>query len=138
MSRVRKHEVYKWQLSAKLKTELEAAARDENASIDAILDRLVREWLADRIRSVSDDDQHGMRHSGLMEGPSRYRHGRPPATREDDAERQRQLRDAALKAAGTVSIGLGPYTNQRVREVMGQALEKKYRESQRRAPRRSR
>jgi hypothetical protein len=137
MSRASKREVYSWRLSAKLKAELEAAARDEKANIDTILDRLVREWLAKRVRIMSYDDEQGMRHSGLMERPSRYKRGRPPATGED-AERQRQLRDAALKAAGTVSIGLGPYTNQRVREVMGEALEKKYRESQRRAPRRSR
>ena len=104
-----KSEVYSWRLSPELKMRLEAAARDEKTSIGTILDRVVREWLAKRTPSE-----------------------------EEDAEQQRQLRKRAMKATGTASIGLGPYTNERVREVMGEQLEKKYRASQRRAPRRSR
>ena len=104
-----KSEVYSWRLTPELKKQLEAAARDEKTSIGAVLDRVVREWLAKR-----------------------------PLSGEDDAEQQRRLRERAMKAVGTVSIGLGPYTNERVREVMGEQLEKKHRASQRRAPRRSR
>ena len=111
MNKMSKREVYSWRLSTKLKTQLEAAARDEKASIDTILGRLVREWLAKRT---------------------------PSEEKEDDAEQQRRLREQALRAIGTASIGLGPYTNARVREVMGEQLEKKYRASQQRAPRRSR
>ena len=59
-------------------------------------------------------------------------------TREqEDAEQQRRLHERARKAMGAVSIGLGPYTNKRVRKVMGEHLDKKYRASQRRAPRRT-
>ena len=58
MSKVRTHEVYSWRLSTKLKTELEAAARDEKASVDTILDRLVREWLASTDRRGRADNQH--------------------------------------------------------------------------------
>jgi|SRR6476646_11410928 hypothetical protein len=109
MNKMSKSEVYSWRLTPELKMQLEAAARDEKASIGIILDRVVREWLAKR-----------------------------PLSEGDDAEQQRQLRERAMKAVGTVSIGLGPYTNERVREVMGEQLEKKHRASQRRAPRRSR
>ena len=49
----------------------------------------------------------------------------------------RRLHEQGRKAIGTVSIGMGPYTNQRVREVMGEHLEKKYRASLRRAPKRT-
>jgi len=109
MSKLSKSEVYSWRLTRELKIQLEAAARDEKTSIGTVLDRVVREWLAKRTFSE-----------------------------EDDAEQQRRLRERAMKAGGTVSIGLGPYTNARVREVMGEQLEKKHRASQRRAPRRSR
>lgn len=109
MNKMSKSEVYSWRLTPALKAELEAAARDEETSIGTILDRVVREWLARR-----------------------------PSSEEDDAEQQRQLRERAMKVVGTVSIGLGPYTNERVREVMGEQLEKKHRASQRRASRRSR
>lgn len=109
MNRMSKSEVYSWRLSTELKTKLEAAAKDEKTSIGTILDRAVREWLDARVPSD-----------------------------EDDAEQQRRLRERAMKAIGTASIGLGPYTNERVRQVMGEQLEKKHRASQRRAPRRSR
>lgn len=153
MSKVRTHEVYSWRLSAKLKTELEAAARDEKASVDAILSRIVRAWLATRIDAGDADTLTRGSAVGFSEGPNAYlpgagdarsrvrqrrSSGRRQSKVEDDAEQQQRLREQLLRAAGTVSIGLGPYTNERVREVMGEALEKKYRESQRRAPRRSR
>ncbi len=47
----------------------------------------------------------------------------------DDAEQQRRLHERARRAIGTVSIGGGSATNERVREVMGEILEKKYRAS---------
>jgi len=109
MNKLAKSEVYSWRLSTELKMQLEAAARDEKTSIGTILDPVVREWLAKR-----------------------------PSSKEDDAEQQRRLRERAMKAIGTASIGLGQYTSARVREVMGEQLEKKHRASQRRAPRRSR
>jgi predicted transcriptional regulator len=109
MNKMSKSEVYSWRLSSELKRRLEEVASAEKASIGAILERVMRDWL--RTREPSE---------------------------EEDAEQQRRLHERARKAIGTVSIGLGPYTNERVREVMGQNLEKKYRASQRRAPRRSR
>jgi hypothetical protein len=109
MSKIAKSKAYSWRPSPDLKKALEAAAKDEEAGIDAILDRLVREWLAKRT----------------------------PSEEEDDAEQQRRLRERLLKAAGTVSIGGPSATNAEVRKVMGEYLEAKYRASQRRAPRRS-
>ncbi len=46
MNKMSKTEVYSWRLSTELKTQLEAAARDEKTSVGAILERVVREWLA--------------------------------------------------------------------------------------------
>lgn len=109
MSKIGKSEVLSWRLSKELKARLEAAAKDEKASIDVILDRLVREWLAKR-----------------------------PSSEVEDAEQQRRLREQLLKAAGTVSVGGPSATNAEVRKVMGEYLEAKYRASQRRAPRRPR
>lgn len=115
MNKMSKREVYSWRLSPKLKTQLEAAAEDEKASVDTILERLVREWLAKRVPS----DEGAL-------------------SEKEDAEQQRRLRERLLKAAGTVSVGGPSATNAEVRKVMGEYLEAKYRASQRRAPRRSR
>ncbi len=110
MNKMSKSEVYSWRLSTDLKMRLEAAARDEKTSIGAVLERVVREWLAKRASSE-----------------------------EDDAEQQRRLRERAMKVIGTISVDLGgSATNERVREVMGEQLMKKYRASQRRAPKRAR
>jgi hypothetical protein len=111
MNKMSKSEIYSWRLSTRLKTELEAAAKAEKASIDTILDRLVRAWLAKRT---------------------------PSEEGEDDAGQQRRMRERLLKAVGTVSVGGPSATNAEVRKVMGEYLEAKYRASQRRAPRRPR
>jgi hypothetical protein len=108
MNKMTKSKVYSWRLSPALKADLEAAARAEKTNVGVVLERLVRNWLATR-----------------------------PLSEEEDAEHQRKLRARVLKAVGTVSVGGPSATNERVREVMGEFLEKKYRASQRRAPRRS-
>jgi ATP-dependent helicase YprA (DUF1998 family) len=115
VGKIGKGEVLSWRPSAKLKMQLEAAAKDEHASIDTILDRLVREWLAKR----------AMPKERVL-------------SEEEDAEEQRRMREQLLKAVGTVSIGGPAATNAEVRKVMGEYLEAKYRASQRRAPRRPR
>jgi hypothetical protein len=104
-----KSEVYSWRVSTRLKAQLEAAAREEKADVGAILERVVREWLAKRPR---------------------------PLTAEEDAEEQRRLHARARRAIGTVSIGGPSATNAEVRRVMGEILEAKHRASQKRAPRR--
>jgi predicted transcriptional regulator len=111
MNKMSKSTTYSWRLSTDLKARLEAAAREEKADVAAILERVVREWLAQRPRQL---------------------------TPEENAEEQRRLREQLMKAAGTVSSGLGSATNAEVRKVMGEILEKKHRASQRRAPRRPR
>jgi hypothetical protein len=111
MNKMSRSAVFSWRISKELKARLEAAAREEKADVGTVLERVVGEWLSKRPRQL---------------------------TPEEDAEEQRRLREQMMKAIGTASIGLGPYTNTRVREVMGEQLEKKHRASQRRAPRRSR
>jgi hypothetical protein len=110
MNKMEKSEVYNWRLSKELRRKLEAAARNEKTSVDAILDRLARAWLAKRA----------------------------PASEEDDAEQQLRLKERAMKAIGTVSVGGPSATNAEVRRVMGEFLEAKHRAAQRRAPRRAR
>jgi hypothetical protein len=97
MNKRSKSEVYSWRLSPELKTKLQAAARDEKTSIGAVLDRVVREWLDARMPSA-----------------------------EEDAEQQRRLRERVMRTVGTASVGLGPYTNERVRQVITENLERKY------------
>jgi hypothetical protein len=111
MTKPAKSHAYRCRPSPRLRAELAAAAKADRTSIDAILTRVVRERLANRPRQLSP---------------------------EEHAEEQHRLRARAMKVIGTVSIGLGPYTNRRVREVMREALERKQRESQRRAARRPR
>ena len=104
-----KSEVFSWRLTPELKGELEAAARAEKTTVAAVLERVVRDWLATRQPSA-----------------------------EEDAEQQRRLRARVMKAVGTISLDIGSATNERVREVMGEHLMRKYRASQRRAPKRTR
>lgn len=105
MNKMSKSEVYSWRITPALKAQLEAAARDEKTTVSALLERMVRDWLAARLP--------------------------------DDAKEQRRLHARALAAIGTVSVGGPSATNANVRAVVGEYLEKKYRASQRRAPRRS-
>jgi hypothetical protein len=78
MTKPAKSGVYRWRSSPKLQAELAAAAKTDRTSVDAILTRLVREWLAKRPRQLSE---------------------------EEDAEEQCRLREQATKVVGTVSIG---------------------------------
>jgi hypothetical protein len=71
-----KTEVYSWRLSPELKQALEAAARDERASVAAVLERLVRAGLI-RSRSAARRGEENleacirlaaMRHVGSLRG----------------------------------------------------------------------
>ena len=53
----------------------------------------------------------------------------------DEEEQQRRLRERVMRTVGTASIGLGPYTNERVRQVITENLERKRRANQRGAKR---
>jgi hypothetical protein len=68
-----KTEVYSWRLSPQLKTELEEAARAERKSVSELLEQIARDWL-----------EHSR---GRDEG---------------EDERQRRIRDEALRCAGTI------------------------------------
>jgi hypothetical protein len=90
-----KTEVYSWRLDPDLKQRLEAAARDEKTSVGSLLDRIARDWLG---RHRSDDDEEA---------------------------RQRRLHAAAEAVIGTISLGAGPYTRQRIRERVRARLAEK-------------
>ena len=53
----------------------------------------------------------------------------------NDEEEQRRLRERVMRTVGAASIGLGPYTNERVRQVITENLERKRRANQRGAKR---
>jgi predicted transcriptional regulator len=111
MNKMSKSTTYSWRLSSELKARLEAAARDERTDVGTILERVIGEWLARRPRQLSAEEQ---------------------------ADEQRQRRERLMQAVGTVALDLPSATNAEVRKVMGEQLMKKYRESQRRAPKRAR
>jgi hypothetical protein len=111
MNKMSKSEVYSWRITPALKAEIEAAARQEKTTVALLLERMARDWLE---AHMADDD-----------------------------EEQRRLRKQLFKAIEEISSAkipgphIGSATNKRVREVMGERLMSKYREAQRRAPRRS-
>jgi hypothetical protein len=112
MNKMAKSEVYSWRVTSQLKRQLEEAARDEKTSVGAVLERVMSDWLK----------------------------GRRPRM---DEEQQRRLREQLFDVIEKISTEqipgahIGSATNERVREVMGEQLMRKYRKAQRRAPRRS-
>jgi predicted membrane chloride channel (bestrophin family) len=79
VSRIGKSEILSWRLSREVKTQLETAARDEKASVDAILDRAVREWLVKRPRQLSEEEQRRLREQ-LLQAAGTVSVGGPSAT----------------------------------------------------------
>jgi len=93
-----KTEVYSWRLDPDLKQRLEAAARDEKTSIGGLLDRIARDWL-------------------LKNGSG-----------EDEEDLQRRLHAEAMKWVGSVRLGEGPYTRERIRaRVRARVMERRRR-----------
>jgi hypothetical protein len=92
-----KTEVYSWRLSADLKEALEAEARRQDISVSALLDKIAREWVKKHQKERLDDEAE-----------------------------QRRLHAEVAKFAGALSIGRGPYTNERVRKIIGEHLARKY------------
>jgi hypothetical protein len=112
MNKTSKSEVYSWRLSSRLKRQLEQVARDEKTTVSAVLERIACDWLNERRPSRQDEEQRRLR---------------------------KQLFNAIEKISAEEIPGahIGSATNERVREVMGETLMKKYHKSHRRAPRRS-
>jgi hypothetical protein len=71
-----KTEVYSWRLSPRLKSELEEAARAEQKSISELLEGIAQDWLVKFKRGKGTED-----------------------------ERQRQIRDEAMKFVGSLRGG---------------------------------
>lgn len=82
-------EVYSWRIDSDLKSALEHAARAENISVSKLLSHVTKEWLRQKRIAASDNEAE-----------------------------QRRIRNKAMKCLGSVSLGEGPYTNERVREVV--------------------
>lgn len=70
---MQKSQVYSWRLSPRLKSDLEEAARAEQKSVAELLEQIAEEWLL---------------------------RGRPQ--NDDEEERQRSLREAAMRFVGTI------------------------------------
>ena len=74
-----KTEVYSWRLSRGLKTEMERAARARKLRVSALLENVMREWLAKNAQDVADDEEQRRLHSaaakciGSIRGSNPYR-----------------------------------------------------------------
>lgn len=91
-----KTEVYSWRLTPELKTELEAAARRKKVGVATVLERAAQDWL---------------------------RREKPKTL---DAEEQKRMRATLMAVCGSISGDGTSATNDVVRKVMGEALERKY------------
>ncbi len=94
-----KTEVYSWRVSADLKDKLEDAAREQEISFAELLDRIGKAWLED------------------------YR----AAGREDEAEEQRRLHEAAAPFIGAIRIGGDGDRAENVRELVRERLRQQHR-----------
>ena len=68
-----KTEVYSWRLEPSRKAALEGLARQKNASVAAVLDEIVDDWLATRPTPSDDEQQRRLhevaaRHVGAITG----------------------------------------------------------------------
>jgi hypothetical protein len=79
MNKVSKSAVFNWRLSTNLKARLEAAAREENADVAAILDRVVRQWLNQRKQADATVEQENGR-AALMRSAGVYKGDGTPAS----------------------------------------------------------
>jgi hypothetical protein len=86
-----KTEVYSWRVSPDVKAKLAAEAQRRKISLSALLDDITGQWLRKHRKRIEDDEAE-----------------------------QARLHAAVEKVIGTVAIGLGPYTNDRVRESFQQ------------------
>ena len=91
-----KTEVYSWRVSSELKADLEREARARKVPMSSILNQAVRDWLNHKVTDQSDEEE------------------------------QRRLRAAMEACYGSISIGGGPYTADKVRKVIRKRLTRRY------------
>ena len=87
-----KSDVYSWRVDPATKTALEDAARERRASVAAVLDEIVEEWLSRREDGAGAEEQHRLhqaasRFVGTIEGAEP---GRAESSRERVRERLRR------------------------------------------------
>jgi len=58
-----KTEVYSWRVSAGLKSELARVARARKLRVSAVLEMLVRKWLAENALDLADDEEQKRLHA---------------------------------------------------------------------------
>lgn len=90
-----KTDVYSWRISPGLKADLSRAARARKLSVSAVLDMLVRKWLAENALEVADDEE------------------------------QKRLHSEAERHFGVIK-GKDPRRSERVSELMGKSLRRRY------------
>lgn len=91
-----KSEVYSWRISSSLKKVLEETAREEQATVASLLERIVAEWLNDhRLERNSED------------------------------EAQERLHAAAARTFGTIT-GRNPHRSRQAREVIRARLSRRH------------
>lgn len=93
---MRKSEVYSWRVEPDVKSALEDAARSERTSVGRLLDRIVREWLLQRKDSTLHEETEQLR-----------------------------IREEAARYVGSVALGCGPYSAERVRQRIRRKRERK-------------
>lgn len=91
-----KTEVYSWRLSPQLKSALEEAARAKRKSVSELLEQIARDWL-----------EHSR---GRDEG---------------EDERQRRIREAALRCAGTIH-GDDPHRAENARSEVRERIARRH------------
>jgi hypothetical protein len=75
---MRKDRVYSWRLSAARKSALEDAARREQTSVGALLERVTDEWLQERrSRGASGDEEQARLRAAALRCAGRIRGGDP-------------------------------------------------------------
>jgi hypothetical protein len=61
-----KTEVYSWRLSPETKSALEETARQQQASVSELLERIVGEWLACQEKSEADEAEQRRLHAAAL------------------------------------------------------------------------
>jgi hypothetical protein len=92
-----KTEVYSWRVSPEMKADLEAEARRQKISLSALLDKIAGDWLRKHRKRILDEEAEVAR-----------------------------IRAAMEKCIGSIAMGGGPYTNEKVRAVIGEQLARKH------------
>lgn len=88
-----KSEVYSWRLDPELKGSLERAASARRSSVAALLDRIVRSWLAEEAESADDEAVQARLHAEAAKSFGTLRGGDPRRASEASERVRQKLRE---------------------------------------------